>query len=167
MVKKMLNKNKGFSLIEIILTITILAIVSSGILVLSKRIAYADTIKAAKTVDSVMGKLRLETMSKDTKQYLYLYNIDGTIYIKVSDFADSASAGLNMSSGKKIAGNMTVYIKEIGELERTLSNGENIAISFVRSSGAFLSNMEYIKFTYSDSTSILTCIKETGRHWAE
>jgi len=166
----MINKNKGFSLIEMIITIAILAIVTTGSLAISSRIKFADTMKAAKSVDYAMDKLRLETMSKDTKQYLYLYIIDNAIYMKVSSEAISSAAGLDSNSGKKIANQMRVSYKITSVPvvpEETLTDTNYISISFERSTGAFYSNYEYIKFVYSNSTAILNCIQETGRHWVE
>lgn len=162
---RMASKNKGFSLVEMIITIAIISIVTTGSLVISRRIGYADTMKAAKTVDSAMDKLRLETMSKDKRQYMYLYKVDNSIYMKVSSDPDAISAGLDSDSGKKLGSNISISVDDPSGTDRLIGDGENISISFTRSSGAFTSNYEYIKFIYSTNTSVIHCIIETGRHW--
>lgn len=163
----MMNKNKGFSLVEMIVTISILAIITSGSVMAYYRMSYVDTMKAAKTVSSVMDKLRIETMSKEIKPYLYLYNIDDTIYIKVSKESNSGLAGLDASSGEKVGKRIAVYVKEPSIAERVLGDGEYISISFVRSLGTFYSNYETITFVYHSKKAAIICVQETGRHWVE
>jgi prepilin-type N-terminal cleavage/methylation domain-containing protein len=160
----MARGNKGYTLIELIIALGIVAIITTGALLLLNQITMADTKKAAKSVDVVLDKLRLDTMAKSSKSYLHIYYYDNGVYIKVSSEEDSILADLDSDSGKKIGRKMSIYYTENGGTEKLLESGESIVISFNRSSGAFSSNYSSIKFTYSGRSSVLQCIKETGRH---
>lgn len=160
----MAHGNKGYTLIELIIVLGIVAIITTGALILPNRITMADTKKAAKSVDAVLERLRLDTMAKSTKSYLHIYYYDNGVYMKVSSEQNSALAELDSDSGKKIGRKMSIYYTENGGTEKLLESGESIVISFNRSSGAFSSNYSSIKFTYSDRSSVIQFVKETGRH---
>lgn len=162
----MANKNKGFSVIEMIVTVAVLAIIGTGTITLLSRIGYANTMKAANKIDSLMDKVRIETMSKEQKQYLYLYNMEDVIYMKVSTEQNSELAVLDDMTGEKIGKNIVIYYKSPSEVEKVLEE-ESLCISFERSSGAFSSDYETIKFVSSGKTAMITFVKETGRHWLE
>ncbi|ROR30642.1 prepilin-type N-terminal cleavage/methylation domain-containing protein [Mobilisporobacter senegalensis] len=159
------RNNKGYTLIELIITLAILTIITTGAVAMASRITFADTTKAAKIVDSTMDKLRLETMTKSTKQYLHLYTYDNSIYIKVSDKSDPSLAGLDSDSGKKIGGRMSVYYIGASGTEELLGTDNSIVIGFERSSGAFSSDYDTIRFEYGGKSSTIYCIKATGRHY--
>lgn len=159
------HNNKGYTLVELIITLAILMVITTGTVALTSRITFADTRKTAKIVDSTMDKLRLETMTKDVKQYLHLYTSNDSVYIKASEEMEPSLAGLDSDSGKKIGGRMLVYNKEVGKTEKLLKSGESIVIGFERSSGAFTSDYETIRFEYGERSSTIYCIKITGRHY--
>lgn len=146
--------------------IAILAILSTGTFVTISRIGYANTMKAAKSIDSTMSKLRLETMTKEPKTYLYIYNKDEIIYMKASNEEVDTDAHLDITTGKKVAQN-TVLRYKVDFVVDTLKNDENICISFKKSSGAFVENYEYIELVNTSKTATIICIQETGGHWVE
>lgn len=167
LVKSMGIDNNGISLIEIIVVVVIIAILSTGGMVVISRMRYTDTLKVANEIDLTMSKVRLETMSKDGKQYIYLYNIDDTIYMKLSQETDRVLAALDVTSGKKLSVNTALYYKSLSGDEVKLEHNQYITISFKRSSGAFDTNLEYIKLNNTGSTHTIYCVKETGKHWVE
>lgn len=160
----MARRNKGYTMIELVTALGMVLIITTGSLILLNRITMADTKKAAKCVDVVLEKLRLDTMVKSSKSYLHIYYYDNGVYMKVSNEQDCALADLDSDSGKRIGRKMSIYYTENGGTEKLLASDESIVISFNRSSGAFSSNYSSIKFTYSDRSSVIQCIKETGRH---
>ena len=170
----MKKNNKGVSLVELLVVIAILAILSTGAFVTINRIGYANTMKAAKSIDSTMSKLRLETMTKEPKTYLYIYNKDDIIYMKASNQEIDTAADLNIATGKKVAQNTVLSYKLVSEEDPIiLEDDENICISFKKSSGAFdafeddLKYYEYIELKNTSKTASIICIQETGGHWVE
>lgn len=161
------RKENGFTLIEIIIVISILAILSSGFLYVMSSIRYADPLKAASLLNHTMEKVRIETMSKNERQYLYIYNIDGVTYYKISTNADYSIAALNASTGTKLGKGIDISFKRSGGLENKLVDKDHICLYFTKSSGTFGSDFEYIKFVSISKKATLYCVKETGRRYIE
>lgn len=162
----MKSNNKGISLIEIILVVAMLAILSTGSITIYKSLGYANTTKAVKLIDDGMSKIRIHTMSRTDKQYLYLYNIGGTVYMKISSEVNPVLADLNATTGIKFAKNISFRYKDATG-EHSLTSGSNICIYFKRVTGAFDSDIQYIKLSSGNNASQITCVKETGKHWIE
>jgi prepilin-type N-terminal cleavage/methylation domain-containing protein len=159
--------NKGFTLIELIVVMSVLVVLTTGGVTINNRLRYTDTLRAAKDIDMAMNKVRVETMSKGVKQYLYLYLVEDAIYMKISPKADATQAGLDEDSGQRLLKHTNITYKISGISEQKLLHNQSIGISFERSSGAFDADYEYIKLNNAGNTSIIHCIKETGRHWVE
>ena len=161
-----MKNNKGYTLIELMIVIAILGILSGGVVVSIRNLSYANTIKTANSIHMAMKKLRLETMTKAEKQYLYLYKIDEAIYIKVSTKDSGEEANLDISSGTKISVRNSLYFydrSEAKEMELE-NNNNNCFISFEKSSGAFSVESDYgIRIESSNKTAYIKCILETGR----
>lgn len=157
------RNEKGFTLIELIIVISILAIISSGIAYLVTTISYMDPFKAATMLNHTMEKVCIESMSKTEKSYLYIYNKDEAIYYKVSSNSDAERAGLDVESGTKLGKGINVYYTEIDGVETKLEDDGTICVYFTKSSGAFASDIEYIRCTARGKQATLFCVKETGR----
>lgn len=162
----MKSDNKGISLIEIILVVTMIAILSGGSIAIYNSLGFAKTAKAAKLIDDGMSKIRINTMSKTDREYIYLYNISGTVYMKISTEATPALANLNAATGTKFSKNISLKYKDSSG-QHSLATGTNICIYFKRVTGAFESDIEYIELISDNNSSIITCIKETGKHWVD
>lgn len=163
--------NKAFTLIELIIVIAIMAILTTGVIIGIRSITSANTINAAERIDAAMSKLRLENMTKTTKSYLYIYNIDEVLYMNtsVSDNAAVGSGGIDAASGTRLANNVSLSTKTFSGTQDNVEDGEAVIISFSRSSGAFRSDYEYLILTGigNGKTSTIHCIKETGKHYVE
>lgn len=157
------RNDKGFTFIELIIVISMLAIISSGIFYLVTTISYMDPYKAATMLNHTMEKVRMESMSKADKSILYIYNKDDVIYFKVSSKDNPSMASLDAESGTKLGKGIHVNYKSEGGVEISLREGDVIYISFEKSSGAFATDIEYIKCSGRGKQTTLYCIKETGR----
>ncbi len=161
------DDNRGISLVELLAVISILAILASGGISVYKQLGYADTKRAANTVNSEMDEVRLETMSRARKPYLYLYKIDGTYFMKRSNETIPAAAELNTASGTELSNKITLSYRYAASPEVTLEPGMVLKISFDRSSGMFDQELELIQIHSANHTTEITCVPETGRHWVE
>lgn len=157
-------KNKGVTIIEMILVVAIIAMLTTGVAVLANHIAFADTQKTSRLIGSTLDKLRLETMTQDTRQYLYLYKVGTNVYMKVSEKDVAADAALDVASGTKIGRDMQVVYKETGGTDTELVPGASLMIYYKRSSGAFLSNYEFLTFNHAGRSAKILISKDTGRY---
>lgn len=159
--------NKGISLIEIIIVIAVIALASSVSINLISQLNLARTEKAAKTINITLDKLRMETMSKGISYKMFLYLAEGDLYMKI--LKDTDAITLNKDNSEKLSVDCQVRYKREGVVEEVLEEGENkyIAIAFSKSSGALISDYEWISISNAKHDSKLQFVKETGKHWIE
>ena len=159
----MKNKHKGFSMIELIIAIAIIGIFT-GLGSISFGYIRAGNVRSAtKTVDSNLSRLRLDTMSKASKPYMYLYKLGNDYYMYCTN---STSVDTSVANGTKIA-NDSIMIKVDGV---PLSSANSpCKIGFQKGSGAFLSGTpQKISFSDSDGQGTiydLIIVNETGKHY--
>lgn len=158
---------EGYTLVELIVVISIIAILSTVMVMTTSILRESNPRNAANLLCQRMDKVRLNTMSKDTKQYLYLYKIDQSIYTKISSEADHSLALLDKDSGTKIAKDIVVTYQDTLYREIELNDSNYIRIFFTKSAGTFGSDVEYIQFSNHNKLVRITCIIETGRYLIE
>lgn len=166
----MRDNNWGMSFIEVIIVLIIIAILSTGSIAIYKSLGYANTKKAAKHINDSLSIARIDTISRRGIQYLYIYQIDGRLYSKLSTeegLRDGVNGELTGAEGIEFSHNITLKYKTDTGISHELGDNENICISFVKASGAFTSYYSEIILESGNNTSIITCIKETGRHWVD
>lgn len=166
----MKKDNRGFSLIEIIVVLAILAILSTGCIYIYQSLGFANIKKTSVSINDSMSKARIYTMSKKDRQYLYLYQIDGKLYSMLSTdsgLSIGSGGGLNTTDGTGYSGDIRLSYKNNSGTLIDLNNDEWICISFHKSSGAFDSCYPEIILKSRNETSLIKCVKETGRHWVD
>lgn len=160
-------KNRGFSLIEMIVVIAILGILASGAVMSVGMLNSANVSKGAGAVDSILTEVRMDTMCKEAKPYLYVYMLNDNIYMKVSISDTASGASLTADSGRLVLRNGSFSYKRSTESETSMTNGGAIRVGFLRSSGAFDTKYEYMKLAGKSRNAIIRCTAETGRHNVE
>lgn len=163
----MSKDNSGISLLEILIVISILAIFASGGISLYRQLSHADCRRAAVRLHRVMEEIRQETLSKVPKPYLYIYQLDGTSYVKKSREGDMAAAKLDAASGSRLSDKIVLSYQLADAGEAVLEDGKVLRIGFHRSSGSFDQELELIRLRSGDYVSEIICVPETGRHWLE
>lgn len=169
-VGEFMNNNRGMSFIEVILVLIIIAILSTVSIAIYKSLGYTNTKKAANHINDSLSRARIDSMSKREIQYLYIYQIDGKLYSKLSTkegLRDGVYGELTAAEGMKFSYNITLRYRTDTGINHKLGDNESLYISFVKSSGAFASHYSEIILESGNNTSIITCIKETGRHWVD
>lgn len=161
--------NKGMSLIELVVAMVIIAILSTGAISIYKSLNNANTKKIAVSINDSMSRARIYTMSKSDRQYLYLYKIDGKLYsiLSANDGLSIVTGGLNSTDGMYLSDKVNLSYKTPSGTLNNLNDNEWIYISFLKSSGAFDTYYPEIVIKSRNQTSIISCIKETGRHWVD
>lgn len=166
----MRSENKGISLIEVIIAMAVLAILSIGGIGTYQSLGLANTKKAARVISDDMSKARIYTMSKKDRQYLYIYQIDGRIYTRLATLDGlntNPGGGLSAAGGQGLSKNINLSYKTASGVYKNLLDNEVICISYNRSSGAFDSHYEEILLESRNQRTVITCVKETGRHWID
>lgn len=73
-------KNKGISLVELLVTISIIAIVTIGVIRVSNVHLGWSVNKCSKLIDSALNKTTAQAMSKENVKGILLYQKDGVYY---------------------------------------------------------------------------------------
>ena len=140
------NRNKGFSMIELIVVVAIIGIFTALASISFNYLKSGNVKAAAKTIDSTLSKLKLDTMSKEAKPYMCLYR-EGNYYYMFCTTADKAESP-STTNGEKIGnGNVKITINN----SKTIAEGEVVYIAFKKGSGAFT---EEVKKSSGDITTV-------------
>ena len=173
------KNNKGFTMIEIILVIAILALLSGVTVGVVSYIRYGNSEKCVAEIDATLDKLQLEAMSKEVTPYMYLYGTDKGYYMILSDSKDLNRVELEAQGGTRLANNaLSVLITgmkmEVGGVTimeagtKDLKELGFVRLGFKKSTGAFLegSYCESIAVTGKGITTIYL-VEGTGKHYVE
>lgn len=131
----MKNNNSGFSLVELMVVVAIMAVLSTGVYIGYNALFNQKAKTAAKEVKAMLQTVRMTTMSKSGTYKLLISedSTDGCVIIK-SISIDSSGAE-NVIKEEKLDSSISIVAKKTNGSEQNASDG--IELSFNRSSGAF------------------------------
>ncbi|MEG1741306.1 MAG: type II secretion system protein [Acetivibrio sp.] len=165
------TENKGFSMIELIIVITVLSILISGSLGTLQYISYGNTKKCAAAINTALNQVQLENMSKSDTTYLYIYREDKNCYLKI--WNQDVSSKKDLTNGKKIAnGSVSISYKEEATGNEIPLDPQNPAsflkIAYDKGTGAFLDSLPYSEIILEGRVSYrIQLVKKTGKHYIE
>jgi prepilin-type N-terminal cleavage/methylation domain-containing protein len=128
-----MKNKKGFSLVELLVVMAILALLVSGSTAGWNYISYANTSKCAKEINTTIKKVRLQAMSRTNKPYIFLYEKDEAYYLLVTT---DAVFPLNPAGSKVANGKVDIYTDD-GSGETKISSANPMKFSFLKSTGGF------------------------------
>lgn len=172
----MKKNNKGFSMIELIIVIAILGILTGMSTLSINYLKLANTRSAAKKIDSTLSKLKIDTMSKNERPYLYVYNDGGKYYMLYSTKDTLSDAKVNSASGGTVIGGNAVEIQvEKNDTMHTIGVDKSVRLGFKKGNGAFLPDKdgEYctkLKVKGKNNSKVeytIILVKDTGKHYFE
>lgn len=160
-------KNRGFSLIELLVVIVVLAILSVGAVSGIGMISGWKIKECTQKLDSAIGETQMNAMSKEACSLLISKDGDGNYYMEMTGMQPEKIADDSFS---------ITYISSENPGEQPISES-GLEISFDRSSGAY----QPIDRTYEgddvycrkimirrgNRTKTIRLIKDTGRHYIE
>lgn len=181
-----LRDRRGFSLVELIITMAIMAILATVTVGAIGYINTGKTKKASAKLNSKLTYIQTETMTKEGRSYLYIYKTNDGVYYVVSNKDASGNIGnvgllgvselssylsSNPSASKKICdGSVTVtgttasgQVVEMVELTDTAgANQVNLLkIGYDKATGAFSDSCGYAGS--SETTDFYHEIKLAGK----
>lgn len=171
------NRSRGFSLIEIVVTIAVMALVTGASVSVYSWIKSHRIREISVNVNDAVSDVRSKTLTKSGK-YELVIKYSSKKYIAQ---LNHTVGGSTTSTDKTISGVGTVYCK-IGTTEYDLQDGKEIHIEFNKADGSF-SKMHlydpatgvwvgkpdagYINVKYGGYTKKIKLIEATGKHYIE
>lgn len=174
------KNNKGFSLVELIVTILIIGILAGGTVVSVSIIYNANVKSAADNLVAMLGKARNEAIARqDGEVYLVVYNdevdedgnVSGNYYASV--FYQQAGTVEKIAEQK--LGNSRLTFSQADWDSTTKNAGywsgsgdatDALTFHFSRSSGGITENVKDINISGSKTMKIIV-VRETGRCYSE
>lgn len=176
------HRNQGYSLVELIVVIAILAVVSAGAVYGIGMLSGWEMKQCVRQLDSAIGETKMNAMSKGEGRLEISRDSAGNYYMEMitvkRDKADPKTAE-DLRLGKaKIAGkNLQIYyVGDDAPEEQLITETNVIAISFDPGSGAFKPMQESPSTVYCRKLIVrrgtarektITLVKDTGRHYIE
>lgn len=161
----MKRNNKGFSLVELIVTICIMAVVTTVGLLSFGLVSGRQVISCAEEINSYIGKTRVEALSRENAELEVWVASDG-VYVNLSL---GATPGQDTQVGKT---NISVKYKTSTGAEVTLTETQRLSLSFDRGSGAFKfpgmgAEVREIIIGGGNHTRKIILIPQTGKYYIE
>lgn len=154
---------RGFSLVELIVVIAIMAVLMTTGLVSMSLVSGQNVKSCVSEAESYLSRTRLEAMSRENAELKLLVKNDG-VYVNLS------VEGRDVKIGKS---GISVSYETTGGTTVDVSGSTELIISYDRSSGAFKplpGSAEYcerIIFTGSGRTVSLRLVPQTGKYYRE
>lgn len=161
------HDERGMSLVEMMIVIALMGILSVSAVSLMGRIYYANTKQTVETISSALDKLRINTMSREGNQYLYIYELDGSCYLTESDVKyDSFDSAAMTADGTKLCGGSTEILID-SETGAKVGPGGIIRIAY-KKGGAFSDDTNVSKIIIKGKgVTVISLTKDTGKHYIE
>lgn len=164
------SKNAGFTLIEAMVAIAIIAIMTVGGIAGFGFLDLANSSKCAAKIDNGLGTLKSRNMASASSTYLHLYWYDDEYYILYNDSDVFYPSTSNYSEGEVI-GNSKIKIFFDSQDLSTIAN-QCVTIGVRRKDGAFTKTAtptSTIQVTNADGESShdITLVTSTGKHFID
>ncbi len=178
-----MEKNRGISLIEVLVVVIILAVFVGGIALTYSVVHSADTNGCTQSLDTYLEKAKNECMSKEEPVYMVVYKSSDSgypgYYIGTVKKADLTTYSTNPKDDRKIAGNQINISVESSTGSSIDIDNSGVYFSFDRGTGAFLPVLKGIPAVATSLTpasiivssgeneTTITCVEATGKHFIE
>lgn len=160
-----MKKNEGFSLVELIVVIAILAVLGAGAVMGVGMLCGWQVKECVSLLDGGLNETRTEALSKQTAYLTISCDEKGSYYMEVTGKPKEKLAGDKIT---------ITYTTDAGDEETAITAEQPLSLSYDRSSGAFLPMKDTdvyctaicVRMGEERSVSI-KLIKSTGKHIVE
>lgn len=160
-----MKQNEGFSLVELIVVIAILAVLGAGAVMGVGMLGGWQMKECVSLLDGGLNETRTEALSKQTAYLTISCDENGSYYMEVT------GRPIEKLAGDKIT---ITYTTDAGEGETAITTEQPLSLSYDRSSGAFLPMKDTdvyctaicVRIGEEKCTSI-KLVKSTGKHIIE
>lgn len=156
----------GFSLIELIITIALVGILSSGAFALVGYLTFANTQGAVDNIENAINKLQVANMSRAGKESVYVYKYNGNYYVKTGSPSAAELTTFLAGDGMKIANGAIHISGENASGTFDVTGSDYICVTYTKagtfSSDAGKTNVDKILITGNAEHSI-QLVKKTGK----
>lgn len=161
----MKEKRQGFSLMELVIVIAIMAILTSLMALSLGYLRTADAKGVAYGINSSLSDLKSRTMSKSGAVYMHLLEHEGSYYAVYTDSNAPVSVGAGAGVPGEELGSSAVTVVCDGT---QLPAGGDVCFALRRKDGAFTEGPQKIDVTAQNGTEYTVyLIPATGRHYVE
>lgn len=158
--QRLMAVRDGFSLIELVIVIALMAILVGGISLSFNMLYSADTKGTAYDIDNNLTSLKSRNMGSNKLMYMHLYRYSGDIYV---DYTQEKS--YTPTGDGELIGDSAVTLSCDGVV---MSDGSVTTIGIQKKDGAFSEGPEQIRVSGDVGTSyVVYLIHDTGKHYVE
>ena len=131
------NKNKGFTLLELIVIVAIIAILGTGIGLSYSRVSRAGVKSAAQEVKALTSECRVAQMSRagEYTADIFIDSSDGCIHGQLLKNGVPDTSVISSSEKKFARVGVSIDVVIPGAGKTALSSGDHLYLSFNRGSG--------------------------------
>lgn len=161
----MKKNNKGFSLVEMIIVIAIIAIVTSAAFFGFGYLSMADCKKCANRINSGLSTAKSKTMAEVDQMNMFLYRYNDDFYIKY----DTSDTITKDGDAEKIGnGSISITTYSVSGTTTVLQNGsEPVKVTISRKDGSYKTAPQSFLVSSGDVSKTVYLVTETGKHFVE
>lgn len=166
------SNDQGFSLIELVIAIAILAIMCVGGMSAMGYLSMANSSKCASRIDSSLTVLKSKNSAEARSTYMHLYRYRDRYYVRYSNQPSYTPDDSNYKEGEEIGNSQITISYQEGNLSAssvTIQDGDCKTFGIRKKDGAFTGTMEptCVISVIGQSTYKVTLVTNTGKHFRD
>lgn len=165
-----MKDNRGFTLIELIVVMLIMAIVAVGSMAGYNLLYMASSKHTCERIVTLLDSVQMENMTKSKTYYMEIYQEDDAYIMRI--ISQNASGVIQEEEAESLELKNGRITFEAGGLSYTVESGTKLEVGFYKDTGAVKQNragyiITRIGVTSGGTTSYIRLVTATGKHYIE